>query len=208
VSVHDQSAPTTHCKTFRDAHHLCHHEGKTQHQKTGETTKYGQKVEDSMKTHSHRGYNIHTAKHKDGYVAHIGKDTTENTTGYSHGHKTEEDAVKHSKAKIDGHLALKSMKKSELFKSEEDSISEFMKMQKSEKLHISNVKVHSEHEAESGAGEDFGNVHFSAHINGKHHEFHSEALHNSVIDHMHDAEATGKVHPDLHAHIAHEHKNK
>jgi hypothetical protein len=68
---------------------------------------------------------------------------------------------------------------------------------------ISDVRVHSERGAERAAGPDYGDVSFSAKVNGRHHEFHSEALHNDVIDHMHDAQHTGNVHPDLHEHISH-----
>ncbi len=74
-------------------------------------------------------------------------------------------------------------------------------------MKISGVKVHSEHDAEMGAGPDFGNVHYSASIDGKRHKFYTEALHNDVIDHMHHAEATGEVHPDLKRHIMHQYKD-
>lgn len=84
------------------------------------------------------------------------------------------------------------------------------KMNKSEskKYKITNVKVHEERNAESSVGPNFGNVEYSAHINGKPHKFYSEALHNSIINHMHNAQETKKIHPDLHNHISHQHDNE
>jgi len=82
-------------------------------------------------------------------------------------------------------------------------------MKKSEKAEhkISDVKVHSHKNAEYGSGPNYGDVIYTAKINGKAHRFKTESMHNSMISHLHHAEDTGKVHPELHDHISEAHKN-
>jgi len=106
--------------------------------------------------------------------------------------------------------ALKTHLDSKLGKSEDmEKCGEMSKSEKKpKKLDISNVKVHDVEEAERGVSDKASNVNYSAHINGVPHKFYTEALDNKIVNKMHDAESTGKIHPHVHDHISFQHKNE